>query len=219
MPTNDAASEVPDGTTAGIPDGTPDDSSVAGGKQVAGDGGVTRRLARRSRTAAVVLAVVGAAVIVVALLLPSGIVTVTAALLGVCAVGVGAVIGTRATLWMGMTKVPVAVKGGATAVVGAATALSPVRPGAPVHRKLGAAVIPFRVLDGPQPGGGALLVHARADGVTLAPGDRIQVWRVTRSGPEPIPVSDSATVRGRFALRRELDGAVFLGTTKLTDVF
>ncbi len=219
LPTNDAASEVPDGAPDSNPDGTRNDASLAEGTGVAGDGGVTRRLARRSRTAAVVLVLVGAAVLAVALLRPFGIVTVTAALLAVCALGVGAALGTRAAFWAGMNNMPVAATGGAIAVVGAGTALSPVRTGAPLRRKLGAAVVPVRVLDGPQPGGGALLVHARGDGVSLVPGDRLQVWRATRSGPEPMPASEPPAVRGRFALRRDADGAVFLGTTKLTDVF
>ena len=203
MPTNDANTGGPD---------TDDTNDSA-------DGGVLRRLARRPRTAAAVLILAGAALLVVALLLPPRLLTVLAALLAVAAIAVGAVLTVRASWWAAVGRVQIPVAGGAPGVIGPTTPLSPVRPGAPIRRRLGAAVVPIRVMDGPQPGGGALLIHARQDGVTLVGGDQVQVWRAARGGLEqPLVFDGSADVSGRFVLRRNSDRAVFLGTTRLTDV-
>ncbi len=183
------------------------------------DGGVARRLARRSRTASAVLLVVGVAVLVVVLLLPSGLVTVLAALLAVVVIAIGAVLAVRGLLWAGVDALPVPVAGGTAAVIGPPTHLSPVRPGAPLRRKLGAKVVPIRTADGPQPGGGALLVHARSDGEALVADDRVRVWLATRRKFGPLENGrPTDLVRGRFILRRDSDGALFLATTRLSDV-
>ncbi len=182
------------------------------------DGGVSRRLARRFRIGAAVMLLVGAVLLLVGVLRPPSLPTVLAMMVGLAAVGIGAVLVVRTLLWAGMTTAPVPASGGARGVIGAANALSPVRPGAPTRRKLGALIVPIRVTDGPQPGGGALLIHARADGLAPVADDAVRVWRAGRAGPESLaPGETSGAVRGRFLLRRESDGAVFLGTTRLTD--
>ena len=184
------------------------------------DGGVARRLARRSRTAAAVLLVAGAALLLLAVLLPRTLLTVLAGVVSVVVLGVGAVLTVRAVFWAGVSANTVQLAGGAPAVIGPPTPLSPVRPSAPLRRRFAAAVIPIRVFDGAQPGGGALLIHGRRDGVALVAGDGVRVWRAARSGPEDMGVDDDAeVVSGRFVIRRDSDHAVFVGTTRLSDVF
>ena len=111
--------------------------------------------------------------------------------------------------------------------IGPPRPLSPGRPGTPVKRRLGAAVVPVHCADGPAPGGGALVVHARGDDVTLVDGDDVQIFPVGRRGVSPpatagVPnpkSSERSVTTGRFVLLRESDGQAFLATTRLTDTW
>ncbi len=204
-------------------DPTPDERPDLAERNVArrdggNDGGVLRRLVRRSGTGAAVLEIIGLVLIAAAFLLPWGLVTGTAALVAVALLAIGAVLAVRATFWSRLANSREPLEGGAVGVVGPVKALSPTRPGAPLRRKLTATVVPIAVRGGPQPGGGALLVHARSDGIALAEGDDIEVWRAARTGPQALPAEGQKPVSGRFILRRDADGVVFYATSRLTDV-
>jgi len=206
------------------------------------DGGVALRLGRRCRLAASILLVVGAVLLLVAALTNWGLIPAVLAVFGGALV-LGAVpLARRASLWTATRQSPLppplslatarpAVTGGSaslprTATVGPSRPLSPGRPGAPVSRRLGAAVVPVLVDDGPAPGGGALIVHARGDAEALADGDVVRVLAVGQRGPV---MADAASMgldhvekpvtTGRFVLIRDTDGQVFLATTRLTDTW
>lgn len=113
---------------------------------------------------------------------------------------------------------------GLAATIGPPRRLSPGAAGAPVKRRLNSAVVPIYTDDGPSPGDGALVVHARADGAGLSEGDTVLVWLAGSNGLIALPVTASAgptatPVRGRFVLYRRSDGEVFLATTRLTDTW
>ena len=106
-----------------------------------------------------------------------------------------------------------------------------------MQRKVGAVVVPIRLPAGPQPGGGALIVHGRRDGVTVAASDAVLVWAVARGAlvsppgtaertattPAGRPLNPGDTGNAcsarRFVMYRERDGAVFLATSRLTDTW
>ena len=110
------------------------------------------------------------------------------------------------------------------ATIGPTRRLSPGAAGAPVKRRLNSSLVPIYTDDGPSPGDGALVVHARADGAMLSDGDTVLVWLAGSNGLTALLVTASAgptaaPVRGRFVLYRRSDGEVFLATTRLTDTW
>jgi hypothetical protein len=113
---------------------------------------------------------------------------------------------------------------GLAATIGPTRRLSPGAAGTPVKRRLNSAVVPIYTDDGPAPGDGALVIHARADGAVLSEGDTVLVWLAGKKGLTALPVTASAgpnaaPVRGRFVLYRQSDGEIFLATTRLTDTW
>jgi hypothetical protein len=214
------------------------------------DGGVSRRLVRRCRTAAGVLLATGAALLLVLPVAPSGAISALL-ILSAGTVLVGSVLLLRrGTLWTeaarsvlpgsagtvlsgsALPQLRDSVQSrassyaipGASAVIGPPRLLSPGLASAPVKRRLGSAVVPLYVDDGPSPGDGALVVHARADGIVLTEGDTVLVWRAGTGGLASLPRAAEGTppvgsVRGRFVLCRESDAEVFLATTRLADTW
>jgi len=188
------------------------------------DGGVSRRLRLRLRTGAAVLGSVGATFLLIAAIrswgmVSAGLVLVAAGLLTGCVL-----LARRARLWSALADTTLPAFAGADAIIGAPRTLSPGVPNAPVKRKLGAIVVPIHRFDGPQPGGGALIVHARADAAALAADDEVQIWLVGSNGtlgePAPLPAEAAKTaVGGRFLILRIHDGMVFLATSKVTDTW
>jgi hypothetical protein len=209
------------------------------------DGGVSRRLVRRCRVTAAILLSVGAALLLVVAVAPSGAVSALLVLLAATVLGGSVQLLRRATLWTGVAgsmlpesarnaspqprnsahhgaNVPPSIPGLST-TVGPARPLSPSVASGPIKRRLGSAVVPIYADDGPSPGDGALVVHARADGMVLTEGDTVLVWRAGNGGlsalPETVEGARPASARGRFVLSRESDGEVFLATTRLTDTW
>ena len=206
------------GTPRGDP-GPPARSSIGDS-----DGGVCQRLLVRCRTGAAVLVLLGAAFLLIAATRSSGMVSAGLALIAVGLLAGGALLAVRARIWSVVadtTLPPVAI---ADAIIGAPRTLSPGAPHAPLKRKLAALVVPIHRYNGSQPGGGALIVHARADGKGLAVDDEVEIWPASLHGvqAEPAglgPASEKEVVGKRFVIRRTRDGMVFLATSKLTDTW
>ncbi|MGS0688813.1 hypothetical protein ACVBEQ_27305 [Nakamurella sp. GG22] len=220
-PTDDG--DGPPGEAAGAPPGPVPAVGTS-------DGGVSRRVSRRCRTAAAAASVLAGACLLVAAVRPQDLVSGVLVLLAAAAVLTAAVLVRRSALWTSIASATLPTATGQSGTVGAPQPLSPPKPGAPLRRRIGAWVVPVHATDGPQPGAGALVVHARTDGITLTAGDRVRIWRAGRAGAEPVAAGASQTsapagdgeipaVTGRFVLRRESDGEVFLGTTRLTDTW
>jgi hypothetical protein len=188
------------------------------------DDGVCHRLLVRCRTGAGVLGLLGAAFLLIAAIRSWGMVSAGFALVAVGLLAGGALLAVRARTWSvvaDITLPPVAI---ADAIIGAPRALSLGAPQAPLKRKLAAVVVPIHRFDGPQPGGGALIVHARADGAVLAVDDEVEIWPAGPRGVQAKPAglnrtSEKEVVGGRFVIRRTRDGMVFLATSKLTDTW
>ena len=230
-----AESNTGTGSGSGTPDREPKpDPGPGSGRESAGDltpgstigeadGGVSRRVARRCRIAGSMLAAVGGSVLVLAGLRSWDMVSAMSTLLAAAALAGAALLVKRAGLWSSIARSR-PTDGGRLATVGALRPLSPGRAGAPIRRRIGAAVVRIASTDGPPPGGGALVVHGRFDGVALVAGDTVRCWRAVRGGLEtsaahddPAETPDSGG--GRFVLRRGSDSAVFLATTRLTDTW
>jgi hypothetical protein len=146
------------------------------------------------------------------------------ALIAVGMLAFGLLLAVRARTWSALADTTLPPVGEADAIIGAPRALSPVAPHAPLKRKLGALVVPIHRYDGPQPGGGALIVHARADATALAVEDEVEIWPAGPRGVQGKPAGLRATsekdaVGGRFVIRRTRDAMVFLATSKLTDTW
>jgi hypothetical protein len=187
------------------------------------DGGVTRRLTQRCWIAASVLLTLSGCLLLVVLLRSWGTVSAVLALVAVAAVIPGGLLAGRARGWSMVRAASLPLPGGRAAVVGPPRPLSPIRTGAPVRRRLGASVVPILADGAEQPGGGALIVHARTDGLSLADGDRVSCFTIRRGGVDAF-VRASANeserpVTGRFVLLRVSDDAVFIATTRLTDTW
>jgi hypothetical protein len=189
------------------------------------DGGVSRRLLIRCRAGAVVLGTVGVVFLVFAAVRSWGMVSAGAALLATGLLTGGALLAWRARIWSAVTATTLPAEGEPDAIIGPPRALSPGVPSAPVKRKLGPSVVPIRRFDDPQPGGGALIVHARADAATLAADNEVEIWQI---GPGAVvgPAAPYATepekkgaTGGRFVIRRSQDGMIFLATSRLTDTW
>jgi hypothetical protein len=201
------------------------------------DGGVARRLTTRCRIAAAVLLVFAVGCLLIGLLNDLTTSTALLLLLAAGAVAWGAMLLRRAALWSSVAASPLPSSPGMPssrgidAVVGPPKRLSPGVPGAPVKRRLGAKVVPIHAEVDPQPGGGALVVHARADGLELVAGDGVEAWPapgVAIGSAEPAgpgaaaPALDRPLAKGpsgRWVLYRAADGAVFLATTRLSDTW
>lgn len=187
------------------------------------DGGVALRLTRRCRSAAVVLIVLGAGLLLVVLLRSWSTVSAVLALLAIAAVIPGGLLAVRAYRWSMIRTATFPESAGRPAVLGPPRPLSPVRTGAPLRRRLGASVVPIRAVDGEQPGGGAVVVHARADGLQLTDADQVSYFVIrgnvlASSGSAPAAHSERP-ITGRFVLFRPSDGAAFLATTRLSDTW
>jgi hypothetical protein len=239
---SDDAEPDRDATVPAVPSGSPPPTGSAPPMGSAPptvahrDGGVARRLTTRCRIAAAVLLVVAGCGLLIGLLTDA---TVSTLLFAIAAGAVlwAAVLVRRAGLWSSIAGSVLPSTLGAEAVVGPTKRLSPGIPGAPVKRRLGASVVPIHAQVDPQPGGGALVVHARADGLELIAGDHVQVWPATRGGlglAASASASASAGVRrsapgargpetkiasGRWVLVRATDGVVFLATTRVSDTW
>jgi hypothetical protein len=209
------------------------------------DGGVSRRLVRRCRTAASILLAVGAALLLVVAVAPWGVVPAVLTLAAGALLTGCVLLLRRGALWSAVARSPLPVTASGTsgvevagtpspagtanppeapattASIGPPRQLSPGLAGAPVKRRLSSVVVPVHVGDGPSPGGGALIVHARADGAHLSERDTVQIWLAGTAGPTglPAPGSGARSVRGRFVLYRADDDNVFLATTRLTDTW
>ena len=188
------------------------------------DGGASRRLARRCRIAASVLLVVGAGLLLVVTVRAWDAVSAMLTLVAGGLLAGAAILVRRGAQWSVIRSCSVPAAETQHATVGTPRPLSPGRPGAPIKRRLGASVVAIHAPDGPQPGGGALVVHARGDGVAPIEGDDLRVWRVGRRGLETIAAptvlaAAEAAIAGRFVLFRESDRSVFLGTTRFTDTW
>jgi hypothetical protein len=195
------------------------------------DGGVARRLTTRCRIAASALLVIAGGCLLIGLL--NDLTASTALLLLLAAGGWawGVMLLRRAGLWSSVAAAPLPSSAGAEAAIGPPKRLSPGIPGAPVKRRLGAKVVPIHSDVGPQPGGGALMVHARADGLELVAGDVVRAWTAARVGlgaVQPADPDGPAQARpstaakggsGRWVLCRASDSAVFLATTHLADTW
>jgi len=188
------------------------------------DGGVSRRLLVRLRTGAAVLGLLGAAFLLIAAIRPWGMVSAGLVLVAASLLTASVLLALRARLWSVLADTTPPALAGAEAIIGAPRALSPGVPNAPVKRKLGAVVVPIHRFDGPQPGGGALIVHARTDAAALKADDEVQIWLVGSNGirgePATLPSeAGNAAVGGRFLIRRSHDGMIFLATSKVTDTW
>ena len=178
----------------------------------------------RCRTGAAVLGIIGAAFLLIAAIRSWGMVSAGLALVAMGLLAGGVLLAVRARIWSVLADSALPPVAGADAIVGAPRALSPGAPHAPLKRKLGAMVVPIHRYAGPQPGGGALIVHARADATALAADDEVEIWQAgprgvqgepNGLGPEPEKTSAS----GRFVIRRTRDGTVFLATSRLADTW
>ncbi len=201
------------------------------------DGGVARRLTTRCRMAAAVLLVIAGGFLLIVVLTELTAATALLLLLAAGALAWGVMLVRRAGLWSSVAASPLPRSAGAKAVVGPPKRLSPGVPGAPVKRRLGAKVVPIHAEVDPQPGCGALVVHARADALELVAGDDVQAWPAARvavgptrsegpagladpGGPAPsLGRSSAKGPSGRWVLYRADDGAVFLATTRLSDTW
>jgi hypothetical protein len=171
-----------------------------------------------------VLGVVGAAFLLIAAIRSWGIVSAGLVLVSAGLLTASVLLALRARLWSVLADTTPPALAGAEAIIGAPRALSPGVPNAPVKRKLGAVVVPIHRFDGPQPGGGALIVHARADAAVLKADDEVQIWLVGSDGklgePATLPAqAEKAAFGGRFLIRRVHDGMIFLATSKVTDIW
>jgi len=187
------------------------------------DGGVAQRVTNRCRIGATVLLVIAAGCLLIGVLNDF---TASTAVLLLLAVGVAAWAATllrRAGLWSSVAGSALPSSPGIEATVGPPQRLSPGIPGAPLKRRLGAKVVPIHADVDPQPGGGALMVHARADGLELLAGDRVRAWPTARIGSgTAAPADPGGPAKGasrRWVLYRAADDAVFLATTRLTDTW
>jgi hypothetical protein len=148
-------------------------------------------------------------------------------LLAVGALAWAATLSRRVRLWSSVALAPIAgVVVGREATTGPPKRLSPGIPGAPMKRRLGATVVPIHTAVDPQPGGGALVVHARTDRIALTGGDEVRLSPAARVGVGSTPqlpgsAADQTEIirSGRFVLYRISDGAVFLATTRLSDTW
>jgi hypothetical protein len=198
------------------------------------DGGVARRLTTRCRIAASVLLVLAAGCLLIGVLNDFTTSTALLLLLAAGAVAWGAMLLRRAALWSSVAGSPLPSSRGTDAVVGPPKRLSPGLAGAPVKRRLGAKVVPIHAEVDPQPGGGALVVHARLDGLEFAAGDGVEAWPAAgvAVGPAGLagPADPGAAAptlgrsstkgpAGRWVLYRAADGAVFLATARLSDTW
>ncbi len=190
------------------------------------DGGVTRRLTVRCRIAGSVLLVAGATALLVAVLRSWDLVSAVLTILAAGAVTGAVILAVRARMWARIGASPMSAAAGVPATIGRPRPLSPGRPGAPLRRRLGASVVPVRAASDPQPGGGALVVHARTptgeEAIALAEADAVRIWPVGGTGlgsPRPPSGRSTRATRGRFVIHRQSDGAVFLATTRLTDTW
>jgi hypothetical protein len=174
-----------------------------------------------------VLGTIGAALLLIAAIRSWGMVSAGLALVAIGFLTAGALLALRARIWSVLADTTLPPVAGAGAITGAPRALSPGAPHAPLKRKLGALVVPIHRYDGPQPGGGALIVHARTDGAALAADDEVELWPVGPNGVIGEPsgltsdaeTAEKASIGGRFVIRRTRDGEVFLATSKLTDTW
>jgi hypothetical protein len=208
--------------------GTPSDEPFwpAAVKIADRDGGVSRRLLMRCRIAGSAVGLVGLLLLVAAALRPWNTLSAGLVLVATLVLIGATLLICRARIWSAVAGWVLPAGTGFDAIVGAPRRLSPGVPGAPVKRRFGALVVPIHRASGPQPGQGALIVHARADQTTLAERDAVRLWRVdARSSAPPTvaetPVSgaQNQSVGGRFVLVRIRDGAVFLATTRLSDTW
>ena len=218
------------------------------------DGGVSRRLIHRCRTAASILLAVGTTLLLIVALAPWGVISAVLAMAAGTALVGSLLLLRRAGLWSKVADslLPAAApesasafrtrepapffvpdtsarsdepaQPGAVATIGPPRQLSPGVPSAPVKRRLNTAVVPIYADDGPSPGDGALVIHARADGKILTEGDTVLVWFARNTGLTSLPAKIDvgrrpSSVRGRFVLFREADAEVFLATTRLTDTW
>ena len=151
------------------------------------DGGVSRRVSGRCRTAAAAASVLAGACLLVSAVRSWDLIGGILVLLAVVAVMAAAVLIRRAALWTATASARLPASAGRIATVGKPQPLSLRKPGAPLRRRVGAFVVPVHAAVGPQPGAGALVVHARADGIGLVEGDRVRIWRAGRAGVEPVP--------------------------------
>ncbi len=188
------------------------------------DGGVSHRLVRRCRTAALILLAVAASLLLVVAFTPwnavSALATVAA---GILLLG-SALLVKRSALWSAAARSPIpkpepadqSAAAATMSTIGPARLMSPGLAGAPVKRRLKSSVVPIYSADGQSPGGGALVVHARSDGIAVVEGDSVRAWRVGTAGLESL---GEAADGGRFVLYRDTDDAAFLATTRLTDTW
>jgi len=188
------------------------------------DGGVSRRLLIRIRTGAGVLGIVGVAFLLIAAIQPWGLVSAGSALVAVGLLTGCVLLARRARIWSAMADTTLPAAAAADAIIGTPRALSPGVPNAPVKRKLGAMVVPIHRFDGPQPGGGALIVHTRVDAAALAADDEVEIWLVGPRGllgeSAGLPLdTEKDSVTGRFVIRRTNDGTIFLATSRFTDTW
>ncbi len=181
------------------------------------DGGVCRRLTTRARITSGAGMIIGTVLIVVAAIRCWDLASAALALLGLGAVMIAAVAGQRARIWSASGSSPLSAASGRTATAGPPRPLFGSNPGDPLRRRLGAVVVPIHGSGGESPGGGALIVHARSDQMSLADGDPVQVCRLGRTGTLAGGVDLAGP--GRVVLQRVSDGVVFLGSTHLTDTW
>ena len=191
------------------------------------DGGVARRLIMRCRIAASVLLAIAVLFLLVGVLRTWSLSSALFVLLAVGALAWATTLSRRARLWSSVALAPISGVVGREATAGPPKRLSPGIPGAPMKRRLGATVVPIHTAVDPQPGGGALVVHARADRIALTGGDEVRLSPAARVGvgsSPPVPGSADTNqieiiTSGRFVLYRVSDGAVFLATTRLSDTW
>ena len=150
------------GTAANVPAGS------SGATIADRDGGVARRLITRCRIAASVLLAIAVLFLLIGVLRMWSFSSALFVLLAVGALAWAATLSRRVRLWSSVALAPIAgVVVGREATTGPPKRLSPGIPGAPMKRRLGATVIPIHTAVEPQPGGGALVVHARTDRIAL----------------------------------------------------
>jgi hypothetical protein len=220
-PSNNADPDC-DAAAQGAPGGSPT-TTIADH-----DGGVARRLTTRCRIAAAALLVIAGGSLLVGVLNELTVATALLLLLAAGGCAWGAMLLRRAGLWSSVAAAALPSSPGVPAAIGPPKRLSPGIPGAPVRRRLGAKVVPIHADVDRQPGDGALVVHARADGLELVAGDIVQAWTAARvalgsaapAGPDrAAPARPEKGGSGRWVLCRAGDGAVFLATTHLADTW
>ncbi len=79
-------------------------------------------------------------------------------------------------------------------------------------------VLPIRANSGASPGDGALIVHARADGVSPAAGDRLRIMPIS-GVRNPLAPGNNPRRAVRVLLLRGSDAALFVATTRVTDTW